>query len=76
MNAKTCKTCGKLKLYSEFHKNAHNRDGHQSTCVICYREKYRANKANNATDQIKDQGCPIINSVIRSKPFGHIRRAS
>lgn len=37
---KRCPSCKKIKLLSEFQKNITRKDGHQSHCKECFRERY------------------------------------
>lgn len=44
---KRCPQCGEWKLYSEFHHNRRQRDGHQPYCKPCWNAKVAVRRAAN-----------------------------
>ena len=48
---KECRICKNVKVYTEFHKNAASRDGHESRCKECRKKESKANYKDNWFDR-------------------------
>ena len=65
---KLCSKCKKLKHYSEFHPNKHNKSGLQSWCKECYTEYHKKNnkKREYITDSVGHHGKFTISKKLYS----------
>lgn len=51
---KTCNKCNIYKPYTDFAKASHRKDGHNSTCRVCY-GKYRRQHYNSNTESEREK---------------------